>query len=154
MANIIASVYAKNLDERVKIDDLTVALSEIFSEFGEIVEIVAKKNLKAKGQAFIVFNDAESATRAIEDVNGFELFEKPMILDFAKSLSYKTVENTRGKEELDKYKQEQAKLKGISSTLTKNPPFSMNICTQVIFRLHRAKRSTKGTGSTRTATKA
>lgn len=113
MANCFASVYAKNLDERVKLDELTFALNEIFSEFGEIVEIVAKKNLKAKGQAFIVFNDTESASRAIEDVNGFELFEKPMILDFAKSLSYKTVEKTRGPGELENYKHEQAKLKGM-----------------------------------------
>lgn len=67
------------------------ALTELFSEYGEIIEIVAKTNLKAKGQAFIVFESIESAQKAIEEIQGFELFEKPMQLAFAKTRSDATV---------------------------------------------------------------
>ncbi|OJJ50938.1 hypothetical protein ASPZODRAFT_155944 [Penicilliopsis zonata CBS 506.65] len=94
----------RNLDERIKIEELKDALTEIFSEYGTIVEIVAKTNLKAKGQAFIVFDDVDSATRAIDEVNGFELFDKPMSLDYAKTRSDATVLKEAGAEELEAHK--------------------------------------------------
>ncbi|CEJ58578.1 Putative Small nuclear ribonucleoprotein U1a,U2b [Penicillium brasilianum] len=99
-----STVYVRNLEERIKIEQLKVALEEIFSEFGNVVEIVAKKNLKAKGQAFVVFDNVEAATRAIEDVNGFELFDKPMVLDYAKTKSDATVLREGGNDELESHK--------------------------------------------------
>ncbi|KAL1955207.1 hypothetical protein VTO42DRAFT_8919 [Malbranchea cinnamomea] len=98
------TVYVRNLEERVKIDQLKEALTEIFSEYGNILEIVAKTNLRAKGQAFIVFDNVDSATRAIEEVNGFELFEKPMVLEYAKTRSDATVLKESGPEELEVHK--------------------------------------------------
>lgn len=76
----------------------------IFSEFGNVVDIVAKKNLRAKGQAFIVYDNAESAQEAIEEINGFDLFDKPMKLALARSRSDKTVELTGSQEELENHK--------------------------------------------------
>jgi RNA recognition motif-containing protein len=102
----------RNLEERIKVDQLKVALEEIFSEYGNIVEIVAKTNLKAKGQAFIVFDNVESATRAIEEVNGFELFDKPMVLDYAKTKSDATVLREGGTEELEVHKRRRLAEKG------------------------------------------
>ncbi|KAB8073973.1 hypothetical protein BDV29DRAFT_174400 [Aspergillus leporis] len=98
------TVYVRNLEERVKVDQLKDALSEIFSEYGNILEIVAKTNLKAKGQAFIVFDSVESASNAIDEVNGFELFDKPMVLDFAKTRSDATVLKEGGEDELEAHK--------------------------------------------------
>lgn len=88
------------------------ALDEIFSEYGTILEIVAKTNLKAKGQAFVVFDKVESATRAIEDINGFDLFEKPMVLDYAKTPSDATVQRERGSDELEAHKRRRLAEKG------------------------------------------
>ena len=102
------TVYAHNLEERIKIPALTEALSEIFSEYGTIVDIVAKRNLKAKGQAFIVFDNPESVTSAIEEVNGFELFDKPMKLEVAKARSDKTVEREEGGDGLEVWKRKRA----------------------------------------------
>ncbi|RMD43818.1 hypothetical protein DV735_g1322, partial [Chaetothyriales sp. CBS 134920] len=99
-----STVYVRNLEERVKIDALKEALTEIFSDYGEIIEIVAKKNVKAKGQAFIVFERAESAARAVEEVNGFELFDKPMQLDFARTRSDATVLREEGEQGLERWK--------------------------------------------------
>jgi U2 small nuclear ribonucleoprotein B'' len=98
------SVYVQNLEERVKLETLVDALRTIFSEFGNVVDIVAKKNLRAKGQAFIVYDNAESAKEAIEEINGFDLFEKPMKLALARSRSDKTVELTGSQEELENHK--------------------------------------------------
>ncbi|KAL2853714.1 hypothetical protein BJX68DRAFT_233499 [Aspergillus pseudodeflectus] len=99
-----ATVYVRNLEERIKPDELKEALSEIFSEYGNILEIVAKTNLRAKGQAFIVFDDVESATRAIDEINGFDLFDKPMVLDYAKTRSDATVLREGGEDELEAHK--------------------------------------------------
>lgn len=76
----------------------------IFSEFGNVVDIVAKKNLKAKGQAFVVFEDADSALKAIDEVQGFELFDKPMRLALARTKSDKTVAMNVGEEEFETHK--------------------------------------------------
>lgn len=100
----ITTVYARNLEERIKIPELTEALTEIFSEYGTVIEIVAKTNLKAKGQAFVVFDSADSAANAIEEVNGFELFGKPMQLDFARTRSDATVKQQEGDAGLERWK--------------------------------------------------
>ncbi|RDW80747.1 RNA recognition-containing protein [Coleophoma crateriformis] len=99
-----ATVYVRNLEERIKVDQLKEALTELFSEYGEIVDIVAKTNLKAKGQAFIVFDSIDSATKAIEEIQGFELFEKPMQLAFAKTRSDATVKRTGDEQEFENHK--------------------------------------------------
>ncbi|KAI4144453.1 MAG: hypothetical protein L6R39_004179 [Caloplaca ligustica] len=99
-----STVYVRNLEEGIKIDDLKEALTEIFSEYGNIIDLVAKKNLKAKGQAFVVFDDVEAAERAIKEVQGFELFSKPMLLDYAKTKSDATVQREGGEDELETHK--------------------------------------------------
>jgi RNA recognition motif-containing protein len=114
------SVYVQNLEERVKLESLVDALRTIFSEFGNVVDIVAKKNLRAKGQAFIVFDNAESAQEAIEEINGFELFDKPMKLALARSRSDKTVELTGSQEELENHKRHRQAEKGEQSFANQN----------------------------------
>ncbi|KAI9827223.1 MAG: hypothetical protein M1832_005361 [Thelocarpon impressellum] len=99
-----ATVYVRNLEESIKIEQMIEALREIFAEYGTIIDLVAKKNLKAKGQAFIVFNDVAAAERAIGEVQGFELFEKPMVLDYARTRSDATVKLQGDEEELDAHK--------------------------------------------------
>lgn len=102
----------RNLDERVKIPRLVDALREIFSTFGEVVDIVAKKNIKAKGQAFVVFESAEEAGEALEELQGFDLFDKPMQLAFAKTRSDATVEREDGADELERHKRHRLAEKG------------------------------------------
>ncbi|OTB14144.1 hypothetical protein K445DRAFT_319333 [Daldinia sp. EC12] len=97
----ISTVYVRNLEERVKPELLKEALSAVFSEYGNIIDIVAKRNLKAKGQAFIVFDRPESALQAVEEVQGFELFEKPMQVALARTRSDATVKKSGNKEEFE-----------------------------------------------------
>ncbi|KAK3706931.1 hypothetical protein LTR37_012430 [Vermiconidia calcicola] len=99
-----ATVYVKNLSEKPKIPALIEALREVFEEFGTIVDIVAKKNLKAKGQAFVVYDSVESAGDAIEELQDFDLFEKPMSLAYARTRSDTTVKREDDKEKFEQHK--------------------------------------------------
>ena len=109
---IYHSVYVKNLDERVKVESLIDSLREIFSEYGNIVDIVAKKSLKRKGQAFIVYDSEESAQNAIDELTGFDLFGKQMSLEFAKTKSDATINREGTQEELEQHKRRRIAEKG------------------------------------------
>ncbi|KAI9652282.1 MAG: hypothetical protein M1831_007068 [Alyxoria varia] len=103
------TVYIRNLEERVKLPELTSTLTELFSEYGAIVDLVAKKNLHAKGQAFVVFDNVDSATRAIEEIQGFDLYDKPMRLEYARTPSDATVKAKGSQEEYERHRQRRIK---------------------------------------------
>jgi RNA recognition motif-containing protein len=103
----------RNLEERVKPEPLKEALMSIFSEYGNVVDIVAKTNLKAKGQAFIVFEDPAAAQTAIEEIQGFELFDKPMQLALARTRSDATVKSLGSEDEFELHKRRRLAEKGI-----------------------------------------
>jgi len=58
---------------------LKYALYILFSAFGEIADIVAKKNNRMRGQAFIVFRDVADAIRAKNNLNNYPIFDRPMV---------------------------------------------------------------------------
>ncbi len=104
----------QNLEERVKLETLVDTLRIVFSEFGNVVDIIAKKNVKAKGQAFVVFDDAQSAQNAVDEIQGFELFEKPMRVAMARTRSDKTVEMNCNEEDLEVHKRHRQAEKGMT----------------------------------------
>ncbi|GES90789.1 U1 small nuclear ribonucleoprotein A isoform X2 [Rhizophagus clarus] len=81
------TIYINNLNEKIKLPALKKALSTIFEQYGEILDIVAHKNFRMRGQAFVVFKEQESATNAIKGVQGFALHGKPMVIQYAKTKS-------------------------------------------------------------------
>lgn len=81
------TIYINNLNEKVKKDDLKKSLYAIFSQFGEILDIIALKTMKMRGQAFVVFRDISSATNALRSMQGFPFYDKPMRIAYAKSKS-------------------------------------------------------------------
>ena len=87
-------------------------LRTLFSEFGTVVDVVAKRSLKRKGQAFVVFDAVESATRAIDDAQGFELFGKPMVLEYARMPSDALVKLQGGEKEFEQHKRRRVAEKG------------------------------------------
>lgn len=44
------TIYINNLNEKIKKDELKKSLFAIFSQFGQIMDIIACKTLKLKGQ--------------------------------------------------------------------------------------------------------
>ncbi|EFX03753.1 U1 small nuclear ribonucleoprotein [Grosmannia clavigera kw1407] len=103
-ATLSGSVYAHNLEERVKPEVLREALQTVFAEFGTVIDIVAKQNLKAKGQAFIVYDDPDAAQTAVREAQGFPLFDKPMVLALARTRSDATVRRSGDEDELEAHK--------------------------------------------------
>ncbi|XP_033645837.1 U1 small nuclear ribonucleoprotein A-like [Asterias rubens] len=81
------TIYINNLNEKIKKDELKKSLYAIFSQFGQILDIVALKTLKMRGQAFVVFKDINSATNALRSMQGFPFYEKPMRIQYGKSTS-------------------------------------------------------------------
>ena len=59
--------------------ELKKSLYAIFSQFGQILDIIALKTLKMRGQAFVVFQEVHSATSALRAMQGFPFYDKPMV---------------------------------------------------------------------------
>ncbi|KAF1990813.1 U1 small nuclear ribonucleo protein [Aulographum hederae CBS 113979] len=98
------TVYVSNLEESIKIPDLVTGLEEIFSDYGNVVEIVAKRSIRRKGQAFVVYDSVNSATTAIEEIDGFPFNGKEMKLAYAKTRSDATVKREEDPEAFEKHK--------------------------------------------------
>lgn len=60
--------------------DIKYALYNLFEAYGEILQIVAKRNNKMRGQAFVVFKEVAEATAAKNNLSGYPIFGKPMVL--------------------------------------------------------------------------
>jgi len=79
------TIYINNLNEKIKKEELKKSLYAIFSQFGPIVDIVALKTLKLKGQAWVIFKEINSATNALRSMQGFPFYDKPMRINYAKT---------------------------------------------------------------------
>ena len=51
----------------------------LFSQYGRVMDIVAKKGVKNRGQAWVVFQDVSAATNALRGKQGFIFYGKPMV---------------------------------------------------------------------------
>lgn len=79
------TIYINNLNEKIKKDELKKSLYAIFSQFGQIMDIVALKTLKMRGQAFVIFKEISSATNALRTMQGFPFYDKPMRITYSKA---------------------------------------------------------------------
>ena len=51
----------------------------LLATYGIVLEVVALKTPKMRGQAHIVYRDVDSATQALRALNGFNFFDKEMV---------------------------------------------------------------------------
>lgn len=58
---------------------LKKSLRNLFQQYGEVLDIIAHKNIRMRGQAFIAYPDEESAEKAIKELQHYNLFGKPMV---------------------------------------------------------------------------
>ncbi|KAM9315640.1 U2 small nuclear ribonucleoprotein B'' [Gastrophryne carolinensis] len=79
------TVYINNLNDKVKKDELKRSLYALFSQFGHVMDIVALKTMKMRGQAFVIFKELTAATNALRQLQGFPFYDKPMRIQYAKS---------------------------------------------------------------------
>lgn len=78
------TVYIQNLNERVNLKYMKIELERLFSSHGQIHNIILKRRLALRGQAFIIFDTMDSAKHAITSLQGQKLFGKSMICRFAR----------------------------------------------------------------------
>ena len=94
MASLAASslepnqtLYINNLSTKIKKPELKRLLYAMFSPYGQIIDLVALKTAKCRGQAFIVFKEVASAVAAMRSLQGYPFFEKGLRIQFAKTQS-------------------------------------------------------------------
>ncbi|KAM3578881.1 hypothetical protein VKS41_008674 [Umbelopsis sp. WA50703] len=81
------SLYIKGLPEKVLVEEIKASLYALFLSYGDILDIVIKKNSKMRGQAFVVFEEISSATAALRSLNGFSFYDSNINIEYAKSKS-------------------------------------------------------------------
>lgn len=59
--------------------ELKKSLYAIFSQFGQILDILVSRIMKMKGQAFVIFKEVNSASNALRSMQGFPFYDKPMV---------------------------------------------------------------------------
>ena len=74
------TIYLNNLNEKIKIESLKAALNAMFSQFGSILDVIAGRSKKLRGQAWIVFEEVDSASKALRQMQGFPFYDKPMVI--------------------------------------------------------------------------
>lgn len=82
-------LYIKNLAKNVQESDLKYIFGRYVDWNNEIstnsFDIRLMKEGRMKGQAFITFAREETADRALSETNGYMLFDKPLVISFARS---------------------------------------------------------------------
>jgi RNA recognition motif-containing protein len=84
-----------NLPDKLQKADLKRELYMLFSTYGTVLDIVAHKTMKMRGQAHLVFKDVPTAAQAMRQLEGFVFFGKPMVraLNLSARISLTGIEN-------------------------------------------------------------
>ncbi|KAM4695715.1 U1 small nuclear ribonucleoprotein A [Rhinophrynus dorsalis] len=105
------TIYINNLNEKIKKDELKKSLYAIFSQFGQILDILVSRSLRMRGQAFVIFKEVGSATNALRSMQGFPFYDKPMRIQYSKTDSDIIAKMKGTYVERDRKRQEKRKVK-------------------------------------------
>ncbi|RKP01971.1 hypothetical protein CXG81DRAFT_25387 [Caulochytrium protostelioides] len=83
-----ATLYIKNLNEKVSIADLRRTLYTLFGQFGRVIDIVAQRGERKRGQAFVVFDQVARATLALRHLQGQRILGQPLRASYARTKSH------------------------------------------------------------------
>ncbi|NXX39847.1 RBM40 protein, partial [Tricholaema leucomelas] len=82
-------IYVKNLAKQVQEKDLKFIFGRYVDFQSEVernmFDIRLMKEGRMKGQAFVGLPNEKAAAKALKEANGYVLFEKPMVVQFARS---------------------------------------------------------------------
>lgn len=91
MASVISqpnnTLYVSNIDWKIKKPLLRRALYSLMTRHGKVLETIALRKDGLRGQAFVIFEDAQAATAALQAEQGFTFFGKDLKLAYAKEKS-------------------------------------------------------------------
>ncbi|XP_017519335.1 U2 small nuclear ribonucleoprotein B'' [Manis javanica] len=109
------TIYINNMNDKIKKEELKRSLYALFSQFGHVVDIVALKTMKMRGQAFVIFKELGSSTNALRQLQGFPFYGKPMRIQYAKTDS-DIISKMRGTFADKEKKKEKKKAKMVEQT--------------------------------------
>ncbi|XP_028288532.1 RNA-binding region-containing protein 3 isoform X2 [Parambassis ranga] len=93
-------LYVKNIAKQVEEKDLKYIYGRYINPSSEaernMFDIVLMKEGRMKGQAFVGLPSEQSAEKALRETNGYVLYDKPLVVQFARSAKPKQ-ESTDGK---------------------------------------------------------
>jgi U2 small nuclear ribonucleoprotein B'' len=72
--------------------ELKRCLYGLFSQYGQILDVIALKTPKMRGQAFIVYKELPSAVAAMRALQGYPFFGKSLRIQFGRTQSKATRE--------------------------------------------------------------
>lgn len=75
------TLYINNLNDKVNKEELRTQLYALFATHGKVIDVVATKSPKMRGQAFLVFADLAGATAAMRACAGMTFYDKPLVRD-------------------------------------------------------------------------
>ncbi|KAL8812056.1 MAG: hypothetical protein Q9200_001322 [Gallowayella weberi] len=81
------TLYVKNLSDKLQKQDLRLSLYTLFSTYGPVLDVVALKTKKMRGQAHVIFRDVQASTQAMRALQGFDFFGKEMKIQYGKGKS-------------------------------------------------------------------
>lgn len=81
------TLYVRNLPENCKKQRLRKLLHAAFSPHGRVVYLSAETSLKLRGQAFLTYENLESATTAVEKMNATQFLGKKIVVTYSRQLS-------------------------------------------------------------------
>jgi RNA recognition motif-containing protein len=64
---------------KIQKEDLRRSLYILFSTYGPVLDVVALRTMKMRGQAHVVYRDVQTATQAMRALQGFEFFGIDMV---------------------------------------------------------------------------
>lgn len=79
------TLYINNLNDKINKDEVRSQLYALFTTYGKLIDVVATKTPKMRGQAFLVFTDLPSATAALRACDGMIFYNKPMVRPYCPS---------------------------------------------------------------------
>ncbi|KAF2157110.1 hypothetical protein K461DRAFT_283855 [Myriangium duriaei CBS 260.36] len=77
------TLYCSNLPDKLPKGDLKRALYMLFTTYGPVLDIVALKTPKMRGQAHVLFRDREASAQAMRALQDYDFFGKPMKIKYA-----------------------------------------------------------------------
>ncbi|WVQ96597.1 hypothetical protein IAU59_003702 [Kwoniella sp. CBS 9459] len=107
------TLYLQNLNEHVRIPVLKETLASLFKPYRPVLPVVAHRNVRMRGQAFVSFPDVESANEARKDVAEFPLYGKAIQISFARGRSDSVVKKLDGDDQLEEHKKRRLEEKKI-----------------------------------------
>ncbi|KAF7557664.1 hypothetical protein G7046_g5994 [Stylonectria norvegica] len=83
------TLYVTNLESsKIQKDDLRTAIYMLFSTHGPVLDVVALRTMKMRGQAHVVFRDVQAATQAMRSLEGNTFLGRPLKIQYARSKSH------------------------------------------------------------------